>query len=509
MSKQEALEVLADLSSEQWGLATAAQAARRGVTQTHLTRLQKDGVIRKVRYGVYSLPGAPATWLEDVRAEWLATDPARTLGERFRDEEGAVIADETAARIYGFGDFSGAGIRMSSPKRIQIERPYVKVATRQMSPREWSLVDGLPVTTPRRTLEDLVRSGRWEEQHLADALDDAMRLDLITREDVAKSKPLMRIAPDLAPPASHMGVLTLLRQDATKRGMEPQAWQDNFFRFQFARALMEKEDGWVIKGGSGIMCRFGDARDTQDIDLFRDGSDNHVVSAQELAALMDGVVVGQYTFECEYDPKAERERGLSSAVKVRVYAGSREVRRFSIDVSDRIRLDQGPDTIVAHRPDSAVIKGYPSRGVVRLYPVENQIADKIGAMYSKYGGGAAASTRYHDLYDIALLADRVDVGPDALRAALLAKERRMGGARLPHRLVAPSPEWPDNYERAMRKMANVLAPYTNYDAAMQIASAVADPVLGEIAAQRGRLRVAKTEVDLGAALDADRGRLDG
>lgn len=481
MSKREAYEELADLASGQWGLVTSAQAARRGVAPYHLTRLQKDGVISRVRHGVYVLGGASATWLEDVRAEWLATDPSRRLNERARDEEQVVVADETAARIYGFGDFSSDGIRLSSPRREQTRQPHVTIAQRQMSPREWTVIDGLPVTTPRRTLEDITRSGRWEQQHLAKAVDDALGLGLITADDIARSKVLMGVVPELAPPTSHRGVLRLLRDDAVKHGMSAQAWQDNFFRFQFANALMKEGGEWVIKGGSGIMCRFADARATQDIDVFQEGGSDRTSAALELVGRMGGAVVGEYTFECELETMGSRDDGLSTGVNVRVIVDNREVWRFSIDVSDGIVLDQGPDTMLVHRPDSALIKGYPSRAVIRLYPVENQIADKIGAMYSQYGEfGNRPSTRYHDLYDIALLADRLAVDADRLRAALLAKEARTPGGRLPSRLVPPGPDWPGDYAKAMSKALNVVEPYTDYDTAMQIAAAVADPVLAEI-----------------------------
>lgn len=376
MSKRVSYAELEDCASVQWGLVTAAQASARGVTRVHLARLEADGWIRRVRHGVYALGGAPATWLEDVRAEWLATEPSKTIDERLRDPEQVVVADETAAAIHGFGDFGNNGIRLSSPSRIQSSRPFVHIANRQMSAKEWELVDGLPVTTPRRTLEDLARSGRWELQHIADAVDSALRAGVVARDDIARSKALMRAVPELAPPASHRSVLALLKQDAAARGVDPQAAQDGFFRFLFTSSLMEKGGDWVVKGGTGMMCRFSDARGTQDIDLFRKDSDDHVSSARELVELMDGAALGVYTFGCELDPRASREDANSSGIKVEVMTGGRLVRRFSIDVSDMIRLEHGPEVKTALRPDAAVIKGYPSRAVVRLYPAENQIADK-------------------------------------------------------------------------------------------------------------------------------------
>jgi len=482
MSRKASYQLLDEIAGSQWGLITATQAGKRGVTANHLARLAKDGVIRQVRHGVYALGGAPATWLEDVRAEWLATDPGLTLGERSRDAEQVVVADETAAAIHGFGDFTNDTIRLASPERRRTTRPFVRIALRQMSEKEWTTIDGLPVTSPRRTLEDLVRSGRWEAQHLADAIDDAITASLLSKEDVERSKVLMGVVPELAPPASHRSVLALLKQDAVARGVAPQTAQDGFFRFLFTAALMQSEPGWVVKGGSGMMCRFTDARNTHDIDLFREGSMDHTASAHQLAELMDGSAVGGYAFACQFDPRASREDGNTSSIKVQATSGAQVVSRFTIDVSDRIVLENGPETRAVSRPDTAVIKGYPRRATVNLYPVENQIADKVGAMYSRYHGGV--STRYHDLYDVAMLADRTTIDPVALQAALLNKERRMFGARLPEQLTPPDAAWPTTYNKAMEKTAGAIPPYSDYDEAMRISAPVIDPVLKAIAESR-------------------------
>lgn len=482
MSRRDSHLLLDELAGSQWGLVTTAQAGERGVSRNHLARLANEGTIRQVRHGVYALGGAPATWLEDVRAEWLATDPAQTLGERTGSTEPVVVVDETAAAIHGFGDFASDGIRLSSPERRRTSNPFVHIASRQMSEKEWTVVDGLPVTTPRRTLEDLARSGRWEEQHLADAIDDAITAGLLSKEEVTRSRTLIGVVPEFAPPASHRSVLALLKQDAKRRGVPAQAAQDSFFRFLFTSALMEKDPGWVVKGGSGMMCRFADARNTLDIDVFREGAETHASSARRLVEMMDGAQVGGYVFACRLDPKASREDGNTSGVKIQVTSGAQVVNRFTIDVSDRIVLANGPETRAVSRPDSAAIKGYPRRATVNLYPVENQIADKIGAMFTAFHGGS--STRYHDLYDLAMLADRLEVDPDGLQAALLAKERRMLGSRLPTKLAPPDEAWPANYDRTMKRTVGAIAPYNGFDQAMRIAAPVVDPVLNQIAESR-------------------------
>src|SRR5450759_5422610 len=81
MSRREALVLMSELAADQWGLLTSAQAKKLGVSANDLTRLGVDQVIRPVRHGVYAMVGAPASPLETVRAEWLATDPQHTVSE--------------------------------------------------------------------------------------------------------------------------------------------------------------------------------------------------------------------------------------------------------------------------------------------------------------------------------------------------------------------------------------------------------------------------------------------
>ena len=61
---------LADISSEQWGLVTTAQARAAGATTQQMARMAKAGDLVRLSHGVYRLAGNPVNRHEDLRVDW-------------------------------------------------------------------------------------------------------------------------------------------------------------------------------------------------------------------------------------------------------------------------------------------------------------------------------------------------------------------------------------------------------------------------------------------------------
>jgi hypothetical protein len=465
MAQGDVVEVVADIAAGQWGMFTTAQAEAAGVSRVEVSRLLGRNVVRRLRHGVYAMAGVPTDAFEDVRAEWLATDPERTAGERRADADPVVVSDETAASVLGIGDVVGGGVHFTAARRLQTRQPWVHLHRRQLSGAEFEWVGGLPVTTPRRTIEDLAQSGRWEQSHLRDLALDAVRAGLLAQRELAKSPVLARALPELAPPVGHAALRRRLANDARERGVDPREAYSTFFRMIFTAALMEG-DGWVLKGGTGLLCRLKSARSTLDVDLFRLG----VASSRALAALreaMDGRTVGRYTFRLGDAASGTGEGVEVLRVKVTAYDGTTAVESFNIDLSGDVVINAEPDVMWVSRGDRAVLAGYQASAQVRLYPVENQIADKLCAMYSHYGSGA--STRYRDLYDVAMMVDELSINREVLAEALQAQQR-LRGIALPTPLAEPAPGWAQSYNQQLRRARGAAGPFTTYETAMATVS---------------------------------------
>jgi len=462
MNQVDAVEATASLAEGQWGMFTTAQAKALGVSRADVARLVRRQLARRLRHGVHMMPGVPSSPFEDIRAEWLATDPSRTAGERRDDPEPVIVSDESAAVVHGIGDLPPGGVHLTSARRLQSRQRWVSIHRRHISDREFTWIDGLPVTTPRRTLEDLAESQRWEHDQLRAVANDAIARGLIPASDLVKSAALARALPELAAPASHSALRQRLANDARNRGVDPREAYVTFFRMMFSNALMEHDD-WVLKGGTNLLCRLTNPRNTLDLDLFREGDRSTTASAKALHALMDGRRVGRYTFRLGPPTSGAGEDADVARIKVNVLDGVTTVETFNIDLSADIVLNAEPDLRQVPRGDTAVLPGYPAAVRVRLYPIENQIADKLSAMYTHYGSGP--STRYRDLYDLAMIVDQLAFDQPTLTDALRTQQK-LRRIAIPAEFGEPSPGWADAYDKQLSKTPSARPPFTSYRSAI-------------------------------------------
>lgn len=181
----EALEAAADLAAQQWGLVTSAQARSWGVAAFQMSRLVDRGAFVRIRHGVHASSAMPWDSLQDVRAHWLALDPEtmaadRTLNGIAKD----VVSHETAADVYGIGDFANERITFTTSQRRQTKQAEVRFVLDQLQPKDITNVNGLPVTTVVRSILDLAKAGN-EPGHLRDAINDAVNGGLVTKSELA------------------------------------------------------------------------------------------------------------------------------------------------------------------------------------------------------------------------------------------------------------------------------------------------------------------------------------
>lgn len=164
---------LADLAAEQWGLVTTAQARVVGVSPQAVARLTNQGALERMTHGVYRVTGAPPSPLDNLRAAWLALDPARRASERLRDHAQAVVSHRSAAAIHELGDLEADEFEFTSATRKQTRRHDIRIHRGQVDDGEWTTVDGLPVTTVIRTVADLA-DAHLDGGHLASVVRDAL-----------------------------------------------------------------------------------------------------------------------------------------------------------------------------------------------------------------------------------------------------------------------------------------------------------------------------------------------
>lgn len=186
MKAIEALTALELLGSDQWNLFTAKQALKAGVSRNRLTRFAEAGTITRVRSGVYALPSADHGPLQELRAAWLSTNPRIESGSQTRPINPVVVSGVSAAQVHGIGDLIPARHEFTSPARRQTSQPDIHFRRGHLSPDEWEIVEGLPVTNAVRTVADVARS-HADYDHLSGTVREALEKPGVSASALAQA----------------------------------------------------------------------------------------------------------------------------------------------------------------------------------------------------------------------------------------------------------------------------------------------------------------------------------
>ena len=179
-----AVLTLADVAAEQWGLVTTAQARALGVSAQAVARLTNQGSLERMTHGVYRVSGAPPEPVDELRAAWLTLDPSRRAAERVRSAAPALVSHRSAASLHGLGDLDADLHEFTTPARKQSRRPDIRLHRGHLVAGEWTVVDGLPVTTVARTVADLA-AARVDGGHLAGVVRDALTVRQVSDHELS------------------------------------------------------------------------------------------------------------------------------------------------------------------------------------------------------------------------------------------------------------------------------------------------------------------------------------
>jgi len=151
-----------------------------------------------------------------------------------------------------------------------------------------------------------------------------------------------------------------------------------------ARIFAESDSPWILKGGIGLLVRLPGARYSQDLDLLHPATELGAALA-DLGRLAEGPHEGD-PFRFVLGPQQIMRGGVTGAtVQVEAYLGATVFARFPIDLSTELDFVAGVER-KSPRP-VLEIPGLAPLPEVTLYPLPDQIADKICAMYQRYSSG--------------------------------------------------------------------------------------------------------------------------
>ena len=137
------LDRLYSLADAQLGYFSTSQAEELGVDRRYLSHHVRSGNLERVDRGVYRLLNYPSRPFEDVMATVLWVG------------DGAVASHDTALAIYGLADAMPAVIHITVPRRFRGSRPGVLIHRATLPADDVTVREGIPVTTPLRTILDV------------------------------------------------------------------------------------------------------------------------------------------------------------------------------------------------------------------------------------------------------------------------------------------------------------------------------------------------------------------
>lgn len=177
MGKKDKLFEIAD---GQQGYFTAQQAVTCGYSRTNFHRNITSGEWIKEERGIYRLIHYPVTSHPDLVLWGL-------WSRNIKGKMQGVWSHETALEIYELSDVMPAKMHMTVPKRFRKWTDIPKnlvLHCADLSEKEIIAQQGYLVTTPLKTIMDIVEEGKLSEDLIVQAIHDAFQKGLISRKEL-------------------------------------------------------------------------------------------------------------------------------------------------------------------------------------------------------------------------------------------------------------------------------------------------------------------------------------
>ena len=166
--------LIAEIAAKQYGIFTRANAHGAGLSNRQLRSRVAKGVIEQVALHTFRVGGCPPSWRQQVMAACLAAGA------------GAAASHRTAAALHSYDGFKPGVVEITVP---QGRRDFAMDGVIVHSSSYWGKediteIDGIPVSTPERTL--CMLAAVCSDDALESALDSAERDRTVVRSDVVE-----------------------------------------------------------------------------------------------------------------------------------------------------------------------------------------------------------------------------------------------------------------------------------------------------------------------------------
>lgn len=178
MRKRQWDTVLYGIAEDQAGYFTAAQARAAGLHQVRLVQLAKQGDVERVSRGVYRFTRFPVSQLGHYMEAVLWPQVRRP-------DVAGVISHQSALTIHELSDVSPARIHVTLPTAVRLRRDIPSALVIHYADLDASQVErvqGIPVTTPARSIRD-AHAVHLGNELIAQAIADGRRVGTLSKAD--------------------------------------------------------------------------------------------------------------------------------------------------------------------------------------------------------------------------------------------------------------------------------------------------------------------------------------
>ena len=189
--KKTPTEALYKIAESQQGLFTARQAVQAGYDERNHPYHVKSGNWIKEYRGIYRLrnfPYSPDSQFS-LWSLWSCNKKGQVQG---------VYSHETALQIYNLSDLSPSKLHITVPINFRKGSPIPDILVLHkdiLRPSEWQTIAGYRVTTPSRTLFDIISSQSISEEFISQTVREGFSRGLFPKQKLKQYKLFKTISP--------------------------------------------------------------------------------------------------------------------------------------------------------------------------------------------------------------------------------------------------------------------------------------------------------------------------
>lgn len=279
-------------------------------------------------------------------------------------------------------------------------------------------------------------------------------------------------------PRALSDALSQLVRESNASGLQGNQIRTQFFFERFLSRVFSgpDKDQWMLAGGTSLLARVATTRATKDIDLI--STENSLEYAEQQLMELVAKDLGDFV-SFEFSDRKTAVEGDTQP-----YANGVTLRftpRIGAQTASTIKVD----LIVRPAVTGTPVRQIPQNKIelnkkltsfpYQLFPVVDQVADKICASQQKYGSGADSS-REKDLIDLIVLACTQTMEATELSRAITVEARRRKMEKI-QILTFPS-NWKQYFEKEAQKNP-VLDSVNTFETALELMDVWILPVLGD------------------------------